>query len=434
MLRKTLPVLILIGVTLLLAISPAFAQDQVTITVWSQFASEPSKQEVIDTIFSDYMAAHPNVTIDSRYWDKDALNPAFQAAMLAGGQGAPDIIYFEDQNIDWTKAGWVDEISDILDSTKILPGYEGHSLAGFGLPVSLRIDMLFYNPDLFQQLGIEVPDSHQLTADQFDEAVRTCNAAGYAGLANAAGDRPYAGTYIPRYMLLNRFGADEFNRLWSGQELWDTPEIRQLLETYVGWINDGLYPSSYSSMGIDEFHLYFHTLQKSCMLALGNWYTGRAFAAEDAGGQSPDFHFSFLYYPLMDDAQAPKGIITSFAGFYGVTSTGTNKEIARDIISFMQQPQYGALWTYVTASPSALRYTPDDIPAGLLDSPEIAQWSWYWDEINQVYGDAQYVQEVLGCGDFNDALTSVFNDSLPVGTMTIDEAIAALDSNLCPAS
>ena len=124
MTRKTLPVLILIGVTLLLAISPAFAQDQVTITVWSQFASEPSKQEVITTIFNDYMAAHPNVTIDSRYWDKDALNPAFQAAMLAGGQGAPDMMYFEDQNIDWVNAGWIDDISDVLDPAKILPGYE----------------------------------------------------------------------------------------------------------------------------------------------------------------------------------------------------------------------------------------------------------------------------------------------------------------------
>jgi len=431
--RKVIAFLAAAGMTLAAGL-PALAQDN-TITIWSQFADQqPNQQKALRQIFEDYQAAHPDVKLNVRFWDKAELNPAFQAAMLAGGKGAPDIVYYETGQADWIKAGWVDNIHDTIDTSKILAGYDRNAFRDYGVPVYLLINMLFYNPEVFDKLGIKVPADNMFTEEQFDQVIKTCHAGGYSGLANAAGDRPYAGTYIPQYMLLSQFGADEYHAYWTGSKSWDNPEIRKLLETYIGWIKDGLYPSTYSSMGIDAFHLYFHTLQKSCMLALGNWYTARAFKSEDAGGQSPDFHFSFLYYPEMDGAVDPKGLITAFAGFLGEVSTGTHKDIVKDVLKFMQQPKYGAMWTQVTASPSALRYTPSDVPDSLKSDPEIAKWSWYWDEIAKVYADADYVEEQLPCGEFQDALTTVFNDSIPLGTMTLDEAIANLDAHLCPAN
>ena len=56
-------------------------------------------------------------------------------------------------------------------------------------------------------------------------------------------------------------------------------------------------------MTIDEFHVYFHTQKKACMLYIPSWYPGRAFKSEAEGGQSPDFHFKMMKYPQMDGAQ-----------------------------------------------------------------------------------------------------------------------------------
>jgi phosphoglycolate phosphatase-like HAD superfamily hydrolase len=76
---------------------------------------------------------------------------------------------------------------------------------------------------------------------------------------------------------------------------------------------------------------------------------------------------------------------------------------------------------------SAIAFSPEDVPAELKDNP----WQWYWDEYNTVYGAVE--PTVLGtpCGDFNDALTSVLNQGIPLGLMTVDEAIATLDAKLC---
>ena len=89
-----------------------------------------------------------------------------------------------------------------------------------------------------------------------------------------------------------------------------------------------MWPDTYSTMTIDEFHVFFHTQQKACMLYIPSWYTGRAFKPVDQGGQSPDFHFGMLQYPLMDGATHHDELWANGDLGYMVMKTSKHPEIA----------------------------------------------------------------------------------------------------------
>jgi ABC-type glycerol-3-phosphate transport system substrate-binding protein len=115
-----------------------------------------------------------------------------------------------------------------------------------------------------------------------------------------------------------------------------------------------------------------------------------------------------------------------------ILSTTRHPDIAKDILAFAAQPKYGALWAASTFIPSAIKYDPvADWPAD-LEGGDVYQW--YFEEIDRVYGDAEPVIVAdAPCGDFLDVRTTALNQGIPLGLVTVDEAIEQLNAKLCPA-
>lgn len=442
MLKKQSDVFIimgLVGVLLILLVttlivSPALgAESPVVIKWWSHWANEPSKRQVIEKIAADYEAEHPNVDVAVTWWDKNPLRDAIRSSMTAG-EGAPDITTFDTEVVEWVEAGWLLNLEDSLPWENFIPAasqdgrYPG--IDGiYKFNIGFKVDMILYNKEIFATLGIKVPDDYQFTQADFIDVVKKCRAAGYAGVANAIGNRPYPARFIPEDALVNLVGIEEFGRYIRGEQSWDTPEVRQVLEWTVALTKAGVWPDTFATMTIDEYHVYFHTQKKSCMLYNPTWYTGRAFKPVAEGGQSPDFHFGLLRYPRMDGAKAPHVLRGGFESGYAVLSSTKHPQVAKDILRFASQPRYGALWVAITNSPTAIKYDPKkDMPADLGDNP----WQWYWDEFNKVYGDQEVGVTAEGrCGSFNDALKSALNEGIPLELITVDEAIQTLNDGLC---
>lgn len=435
----------LLMVTVLLAIPLAgivTAQDAVTIQWWSHWANEPAKKAVIEQIAADYMAENPNVNIEITWWDKQPLFDAVRNTMIAG-QGAPDITTFDIEVTEWVEAGWVVDLEDYLPWDNFIEGtradgnYQDLGIEGqYKFNISSVINMLFYNPDIFAELGIQVPEDYQFTTDEFLDVVQQCTEAGYAGVADAIGNRAYPGVWPVQYALWTLVGPDEWNLYNNGAKSWDTPEARRVLEYTAALRDAGLWPTTFSTMTIDEFHIYFHTQRQACMLYVPTWYSGRAFQPQANGGQDPDWHFGMLRYPAWEDGVAADTVWASFESGYAILSSSQHQDVAGDILAFAAQPRYGALWTAVTNSPSAIRYDVEaDWPSGdLLESlgATAGLWDWYWAEFAAVYGDMPAaVGSTTRCGDFDTAVVSALNEGLPLGLLSVDDAIQMLDEALC---
>jgi multiple sugar transport system substrate-binding protein len=403
------------------------------ITWWSHWANEPARRQVIETIIKDYETAHPDVDIIISWWDAVPLTDAVRAVMTAG-QGAPDISTDVDL-VNMVKAGYVLNIEDSMPWENFQDGLKaGWKVEGvegtYNFSPGIQTLMLFYNPTIFEKLGITVPDNFTFTQDEFVDVVKKCKAGGYAGVADAVGNRNYPALFPIWAAMVNLVGREEQNAYDIGKKSWDTPEARQVLDWMVQLRDAGMWPKTFSTMTIDEFHVYFHTQQKACMLYVPSWYPGRAFKAEKEGGQSPDFHFKMLRYPTMNGAKYPNDLWTAGDSGYMILSSTKYPDVAKDILAFMAQPKYGALWTAVTNIPSSLKYDPvKDWPT---DVEGQEKWQWYWAEIAKVYGGMKSSMAAGAvCGDFLDARTNAINQGLPQGLLTIDESIQMMDAKLC---
>jgi ABC-type glycerol-3-phosphate transport system substrate-binding protein len=403
------------------------------ITWWSHWANEPARRQVIETIIKDYETEHPDVDIIISWWDAAPLTDAVRAVVTAG-QGAPDIATDVDL-VNMVKAGYVLNIEDSMPWDRFQPGLkEGWKIEGvegtYNFSPGVQTLMLFYNPAIFDELGIVVPDNFTFTQDEFVDVVKKCSDAGYAGVADSVGNRNYPALFPIWAAMVNLVGREEQNKYDIGLQSWDTPEARQVLNWMDELTKAGMWPTTFSTMTIDEFHVYFHTQQKACMLYVPSWYPGRAFKSEAEGGQSPDFHFKMLRYPLMNGAKYSNQLWTAGdSGYMGLAST-PYPDVVKDILAFMVQPKYGALWTALTNIPSSIIYDPvKDWPT---DVEGQEKWQWYWAEIGTVYaGMDSTMASGAPCGDFLDARTSALNQGLPQGLLTIDEAIAMVDAKLC---
>jgi multiple sugar transport system substrate-binding protein len=409
------------------------AAEQVQIKLWSQWAAEPAKKQFVETVAKDYEAAHPNVDIEITWFDQAPVGDALKAAMTAGGKDAPDIA--SDIGLaNAVQAGWALNIDDAIPWDNYVEGARQDGMfppteGVYKYNIGFQALMLFYNPTIFDKLGIKVPVNYQFTQDEFVDVVKKCKDGGYAGVADSVGNRNYPALFPIWAAMVQLAGRQEQAKYDNGQTSWDTPMARGVL-TWMNQLRDaGMWPSTFATMTIDEFHVYFHTQQKSCMLYVPSWYSGRAFKAVADGGQSPDFHFKMLRYPLMKDAKFNDTLWAAFESGYMIPSSTKHPEVAKDILAFMAQPKYGALWTALTNIPSAIKYDPaKDWPKDMTNNP----WQWYWDEMNKVYGGFKMgVAPGVSCDKFIEARTAMVNEGLPQNLVTIDEAIKNLDASLC---
>ena len=403
------------------------------ITWWSHWANEPLKRQVIETIVADYEASHPDVDIILTWWDAPPLQTAVKAALTAG-QGAPDISTDVDLDNN-VKAGWVLDLENALPYDKFVDGVKiagtfPHTKGVYNFEIGVQALMLLYNREIFTKLGIQVPANNQFTKDQFVDVVKKCSAAGYAGVADAVGNRNYPALFPIWAAMTQIAGREKQADYDNGMTSWNTAEMRQILTWLEQLRVAGMWPKSVATMTIDEFHVYFHTQQKACMLYVPSWYSGRAFKPVAEGGQSPNFKFGMMKYPLMDGAKFNNTLWAAFESGYMALKTSKNPDIAKDILKFAAQPKYGALWTALTQIPSAIKYDPvKDWPKDLKG---VDQWKWYWEEMDRVYaGMERAVASGVSCGDFVDARTAAINEGLPQGLITVDEAIKKVDAKLC---
>lgn len=432
------------GETIVITATPPPEEPEVVeIQWWSHWANEPAKREVIEKIAADYEAENPNVEIDVVWWDKNPLRDAIRSTMTAGA-GAPDITTFDTEMREWVDAGWMMDLTDVLpwdnlvssaQKDGVYPGVDGI----YKFNIALTTEMLLYNPDLFEELGIEVPEDQIFTRDEYLEVVQTCSDAGYAGVANAIGNRPHTGRRVFENLLFPYVGEEIISYLEGTRDTVDTPEFRSTLEYEVELVDAGLMPDVYATMTIDEYHVYFHTQNKACMLFNPTWYVGRAFKPVEEGGQSPDWHFGLLMPPADEDAPYRDYVRTAFESGYGILTQTEHPEVVRDIIAFAAQPKYGALWTAITNIPSAIKYDiaedwpTEELQVELGATPGL--WDWYWEEYNKVYGVRETIPAPAGwcSGDYEDAWVGMINEGIPLGLVTVDQAVETIDAAVCGA-
>src|SRR5262249_45361092 len=155
--------------------------------------------------------------------------------------------------------------TDALDWSQFQDGAKERTTRKIGDKVSVwdpplegSSEEIYYNPKIFDKVGITVPDSKQFTTDEFIDVCTKLRQAGFDPLAQGIGDRNYPGRGLFNDGFLAKLGGDDAKKLLTGQLSWSTPAVREVLEWGVKLSKIPVMPPNFSTMKLAESHTYFH--------------------------------------------------------------------------------------------------------------------------------------------------------------------------------
>ncbi len=185
----------------------AETMEPVTIEWWHIQNSDPGLS-LWAAVADEYMAMHPNVTINITVQENEAFKASLQTNLQAGD--VPDIFQSWGggglreqvnaglvQDIGGLASDWIDVVNPGALSMMQVDG------GTYGVPFDLGIVGFWYNKTLFDQAGVDIPTTwEELLAD-----VQTFKDAGITPIAVAGGDK-WPAMFWYAYLALRIGGAD----------------------------------------------------------------------------------------------------------------------------------------------------------------------------------------------------------------------------------
>ncbi|MFH1636383.1 MAG: extracellular solute-binding protein [Chloroflexota bacterium] len=402
------------------------AAEPVTLVFWSHWAEEVNKKAVLITAIDQFEQEHPNVTVEVSWWQKSEMFPAMRNAFTAG-EGFPDIFYFDRGVLEFITAGWLANLEDAIDWSEITdyakagwtrPGPDGED-GVWAVALETATDEIYYNKDIFDELGIVVPDNYQFTADEFYDICVKIREAGYDPFANAVGDSTLLGSYLYSFVLTSQLGEEGVVQLWKGEKSWKDPDVVEAMEYIQKLIDIPVYPKIFSTMSLGESHGYFHTDKKAAMFLVGSWYPGRAFISPESGGQPADFRLGMLRYPSMPNGQGNDLKVSLVSGSISVAEMSPQKDLAFELLQIIASTETGNAWLQNTA-----------VQTGIVTSEVGGPFLWYFEEYDKTHEGQQYSNSYPGMM-MNPGLTEAWNNvlcqGLPLGQVTLEEALDLME-------
>ena len=193
--------------------SPSEASTEpVTIEWWNLQVNDPGKA-LLKTLADEYMAAHPNVTINETVLENEALKTKIATAMQAGTP--PDVFQ------SWGGGGLAEQVAAglVKDITADVapwadtmnPGAMGiYQVDGkqYGIPYNFGMVGFWYNKALFEQAGITAPPA---TWDELLTAVGKLKDAGITPIALGGKDK-WPGMFWWAYLAIRNGGQAALDR------------------------------------------------------------------------------------------------------------------------------------------------------------------------------------------------------------------------------
>ncbi len=408
------------GLAALLALAgPARAA---TITMWSNWPDEPAKKQWVTDRVAEFEHASPQCSVKLSFIPKADEYTQAKSAVRTGQ--APDVFYMEPDEPEFVTGGYLAPLDDVIDVASLNDwakqawSYKGHVYA---VPAEAYTVEVFYNRDLLKKLGVTLPDSAQLSQDGFADMVRKATAAGVTAVSSSAGDRPFPGAFLSYEALLHKLGREDYGRLLDGTLSYKDPRVLAALTWFKGIVDAGAFPRSFATLKLGESHYYFYQKPGAVTFPDASWYTGRAFAAPDAGGQPAGFPLGIMQAPAMSDGACPTCKTLSVGGSFVMYSRSRNKECAGALLKSMATVENGTRWVEQVSLQSGIRSDVSRIHSSHAD---------YFTELNARDKDAQFF---LGTpllhlrGRCAETFAQVMNTALPAGLISVDDATTQMD-------
>ena len=316
----------ILAAMMLLTLATAFAEEQITLTLWSiATESDSSHQSFIDAI-ADFEASHPNVKIEHVTTANEAYKTKIKAAM-SSGTDLPDIFFTWGMSFlgDFVDAGRVyclDEYyptyaDELPEAMTVNATYGGKH---YGVPYSMSLVTLYANMDLLKQVGYDdIPGTYQ-------EMLDCCEALKAAGIIpfGVSGKELWCLSEYVEPMVIKTIGGEKLKAIYNGEASWNDEGMIKAIEAFQDMVNKGYFDPSAMALGNDEVKNNF-IAGKYAFYQNGSWNNG------DIGASDIAASVKAFTFPVLDEENASLyAMIGGPNNTLAVTETCEHKELAAE--------------------------------------------------------------------------------------------------------
>jgi len=343
---------------------------QIEITYWQYDFS--TRVEAMNQLIEQFNAENPDVVVRQETFPYDAYQQRVAAA-TAAGEG-PDVVQlFYGWTAAWQRAGYVEplpqeHISHEWIEEYFIPMAESGKIAGeyYGVPTAVRALALFYNKDMFSEVGLD-PDSPPATWDEFVEyaqALTIKRGPLYQRIGYGFGGQDH---HLIRTVLTNQLGTPPYSE--DGREvLYGGAVGAQALGTWTGWILEDEIGELEFVPGGSGYRDGFHTQENIGMIIDGSFAIGQV-------QNNAQFDWGVAELPTFDN-----GVQANFGSYWmnGVTAKAYESperlEAAARFVEFVTSEDAMLLWLEVVGElPAAVSLVGDaELTADPVNGPFIA--------------------------------------------------------------
>jgi raffinose/stachyose/melibiose transport system substrate-binding protein len=252
-------------------------KENVTITFQNIFPDPTDpKNGMMKTIVANYEAENPHVKIelDSLNTDQQKLKLKTQAA----SKEIPDITVVNPaaQMQPFVEAGLLAPLNDMVEENGLKGTFQEGILDWYtfdgnlyALPDGNNIGVVYYNKELFEQGGVEVPT----TFEDMMEVVKTLKSKNIQPMVIGEKDS-WTGSFLFMNILLRTNGGPGFLKdVLDGKKTFEDPAFTEAVDAFKQLVQAGAFQEGATSFDYNAGENLFKTGQ-AAMYYMGSWATG----------------------------------------------------------------------------------------------------------------------------------------------------------------
>ncbi len=358
--------------------TPTPAAEEMTLVVWDQFYRDV-ESNVMDTLNSEFEAAHPGVKIERVVKTLDDLKVTLKLALEQSD--GPDVAQVNQGRSDMgamvqadlllplndysTQYKWDERFSSSVASRNSFTA-DGKTFGQgnlYGVSPTAEVVGVYYNKGIFEANGWKVPT----TFDEFETLLADIKAKGITPISFGS---------LDGWNAIHEFSAvqhllvtpDYINNLVYGVNnvSFDTPENQEAASIMQDWVDKGYFTDGFAGIGYDDSNKMFKA-GEGAMTITGSWLAGELI-------NDTDQQFGFFLLP----AKYPDKVRMAIGGVgipFAIRKTSTHADMAAAYLDWMVSPRAAELWAQAGILPAMSLPEGSTIEEGSLFSDTMVAWN-----------------------------------------------------------
>lgn len=314
----------------MLLFSSALAQTNLEFWSW-----RTEDVDAYNSFIAEFEALNPDITVTFAPYQNTEYNTILSTALQGGG--GPDIVHLR-------AYGGLEPLADaelivrLDDKVAGLEDFDSGILLGatnradggiYGVPFAIQVIPVLYNVDLFEELGLEEPQ----TWDELITVAESLQEAGYYAFANGSSEPWTLETLFGGVAPAFYGGTEFFDELVAGETDFSDPRFLEALERMLA-LRPYLAPNH---QGVN-----YSDMQTSFAFGMAGMLVGGSYELGTMAGLNADLRIGSFPFPN-DDGPGPVSVYVD--GSYGVSANSPHQEEALRFIEFLATREFGQMFT-----------------------------------------------------------------------------------------